>query len=88
VRPCSERHPIAQAAVEQQGAATQEIARNVSQAAQGTSEVSANIAGVSQASRQTGAAAAEVLASANALNHNGETLQTQVESFLSAVRAA
>ena len=39
-------------AVEEQGAATQEIARNVQQAAQGTHEVSANIGGVTAAHRR------------------------------------
>ena len=37
------------AAVEEQGAATEEIARNVDQAAQGTTEVTRNITGVSRA---------------------------------------
>ena len=75
-------------AVEEQGAATQEIARNVQQAAQGTQEVSANIAGVSQAAQQTGAAATQVLASANELSKNGELLKQQVDDFLREVRAA
>ena len=75
-------------AVEQQGAATQEISRNVLQAAQGTQEVSGNIMGVTQAAEQTGAAAAQVLASAGALSRNGEALKTQVDAFLAEVRAA
>jgi methyl-accepting chemotaxis protein len=37
-------------AVEEQGAATQEISRNIQQAAQGTQEVAGNITGVTQAS--------------------------------------
>ncbi len=41
------------AAVEQQGAATQEIVRNVSQAALGAGEVTSNIVGVAQASEET-----------------------------------
>src|ERR1700748_3603368 len=45
------------AAVEQQGAATREIARNIQHAAGGTTEVSGNIAGVSTASAEAGAAA-------------------------------
>ena len=44
------------AVVEEQGAATQEIARSAQQAAKGTSEVSANIAGVTQAAGETGSA--------------------------------
>jgi methyl-accepting chemotaxis protein len=44
-------------AVEEQGAATQEIARNVQQAAQGTDEVTRTIHTVKEASVGTGAAA-------------------------------
>jgi methyl-accepting chemotaxis protein len=74
-------------AVEEQGAATQEISRNVQQAAQGTQEVSANSSGVSEAARQTGQAAAEVLQSAGELSRNGAALRTQVDEFLRTVRA-
>jgi methyl-accepting chemotaxis protein len=42
------------AAVEQQGTATREIARNVQHAAGGTSQVSSNIVGVSTASAEAG----------------------------------
>jgi methyl-accepting chemotaxis protein len=49
------------AAVEEQDAATQEIARNVEQAAQGTQQVSGNIAGVTSAADETGSAANQVL---------------------------
>ncbi len=75
-------------AVEQQGAATQEIARNVSQAAKGTADVSSNIAGVSAAAQQTGTAATAVLSRAGELSKNSEALKTYVESFLREVRAA
>jgi methyl-accepting chemotaxis protein len=42
------------AAVEEQGAATREIARNIQHAAGGTSDVSSNIVGVSNASNEAG----------------------------------
>jgi methyl-accepting chemotaxis protein len=74
-------------AVEEQGAATQEISRNVQQAAQGTQEVSLNIGGVSQAATQSGAAARQVLESADELSKNGSKLQTEVQEFLRTVRA-
>jgi methyl-accepting chemotaxis protein len=74
-------------AVEEQGAATQEISRNVQQAAQGTQEVSANISGVTEAAHQTGAAASEVLAASTELGKNGELLKVQVNEFLRSVRA-
>jgi len=75
-------------AVEEQSAATQEIARNFEQAAAGTTEVSSNIAGVTQAVNATGTAAGQVLGAAGELAKQGETLRRQVDRFLSAVRAA
>jgi len=75
-------------AVEEQGAATQEISRNVQQAAQGTTEVSSNIGGVTAAAEQTGAAAGQVLSSAGELQKNGNVLKSQVDEFLRTVRAA
>ena len=75
-------------AVEEQGAATREIAHNVAQAAKGTGEVSANIVGVRDAARETGVAADQVVSSAAELSQNGETLKAQVDAFLREVRAA
>ncbi|KAA0071542.1 methyl-accepting chemotaxis protein [Tardiphaga sp. P9-11] len=76
------------AAVEEQGAATLEIARNVAEAARGTGEVSQNIAGVNDAARETGLAASRVVESAGDLSRNGEDLRTQVDVFLREVRAS
>ncbi len=76
------------AAVEEQGAATQEIVRNVSQAAQGTGEVTSTIAGVAGAAEETGAAASQVLASASELSRQSEHLGAEVGRFLDTVRAA
>jgi methyl-accepting chemotaxis protein len=73
-------------AVEEQGAATQEISRNVQQAAQGTTEVSTNVAGVTQAAQQTGHASAEVLQAADTLSRSGAHLKTEVEAFLRKAR--
>ena len=74
-------------AVEEQGAATQEISRNVQQAAHGTTEVSSNISSVTQAAQETGSAASQVLASAGELAKNGTLLRDQVSAFLKEVRA-
>ena len=76
------------AAVEEQGAATQEIARNVQQASQGTGEVSANITGVNQAAGMTGASAVEVLGAASKLNEQARSLSVEVDAFLKKVAAA
>jgi methyl-accepting chemotaxis protein len=76
------------AAVEEQSASTQEIARNVQQAAQGTNDVSSNIAHVSKAADDTGAAASQVLGSARDLSKQSETLRSELDRFLGAIRAA
>jgi methyl-accepting chemotaxis protein len=75
-------------AVEEQGAATKEIARNVQQASAGTNEVSANIANVTQAATETGAAASQVLSSAGELAKQSENLSYQVDAFIAKIRAA
>jgi methyl-accepting chemotaxis protein len=76
------------AAVEEQGAATQEITRNITRAAQGTTEVAANIADVNRGAGETGTASAHVLSSARALSGESHRLKREVEKFLSTVRAA
>jgi methyl-accepting chemotaxis protein len=76
------------AAVEQQNAATQEIARNVQEASAGTGEVSTNIAGVSHAVSETGAAATQVLGSAETLSAQANALNTEMGKFLATIRAA
>jgi methyl-accepting chemotaxis protein len=74
--------------MEEQGAATQEIARNVQQAAQGTQLVTGNILDVKRGAGETGSAAAQVLAAAQELARHSEDLGREVDSFLSGVRAA
>jgi methyl-accepting chemotaxis protein len=73
-------------AVQQQTAATAEIARNVEQAAAGTHEVTANIQSVEAAAQETGAAAAQINASATELSRQAEFLRTEVTRFLEQVR--
>ena len=75
-------------AVEEQGAATSEIARNVQQAAQGTQAVSDTIGGVSQSAASTGAAAQQVLGSAGQLSQNVDHLKREVQEFLASVKSA
>jgi methyl-accepting chemotaxis protein len=74
-------------AVEEQGAATQEIARNVQQAAEGTREVSTNIAGVQAAVAEAGSGANNVRDAARDLSSQSESLTRQVDSFIGRVRA-
>ncbi len=75
-------------AVEEQRAATQEIARNIGQASEGTREVSSNIAGVSRSVGHTGTAAAQVLTSAKGLADMAAQLRAEADKFLATVRAA
>jgi methyl-accepting chemotaxis protein len=76
------------AAVEEQGAATQEISRNVTQAANGTAKVASNITDVNRGANETGSASADVLRAAQSLAKDSGQLRGEVEKFLSSVRAA
>lgn len=75
------------AAVEQQGAATREITRNVQEAADGTRLVSDNIMAVRSTAEATGASASQVLSVAGNLSHQAGILQAAVHDFVSRVRA-
>ena len=66
------------AAVEEQGTATREIARNVHEASQGTTAVAHDIAKVSRGAEETGAASAQVLASARTLSADSDKLKHEV----------
>jgi methyl-accepting chemotaxis protein len=76
------------AAVEEQGATTQEIARSVQQAAHSTAQVASSIGDVNKGAGETGSASAQVLASAQALSEEGNKLKIEVQNFLATVRAA
>jgi methyl-accepting chemotaxis protein len=75
-------------AVEEQGAATQEISRNVQQAAEGTHMVSSNIVDVQRGAGETGSASAQVLSAAQSLSRDSNRLKLEVGKFLDTVRAA
>ncbi|CAN5477997.1 methyl-accepting chemotaxis protein [soil metagenome] len=75
-------------AVEEQGAATEEISRNVQQAAQGTMQVSSNITDVQRGASETGSASSQVLSAAQSLSSESSRLKLEVGKFLSSVRAA
>jgi methyl-accepting chemotaxis protein len=75
-------------AVEQQRAMTQEIARNIREAASGTEEVAENIGTVTSTANETGSSAALVLDSATELARQSELMRSEVNSFLATIRAA
>jgi methyl-accepting chemotaxis protein len=74
------------AAVEEQGAATQGIAQNAQQAADGSSAVSRNIAGVTTTVEDTNQAATDVLEVAADLSRQVVSLRQEIDQFLSQVR--
>ena len=75
-------------AVEEQGAATQDISRNVADALGETAHVASNISGVREAAGATTSIAAEVLAAAEGLSQRVDALRGETERFLARVRAA
>jgi methyl-accepting chemotaxis protein len=79
---------IIAAAVDKQGASTQEISHNAMQAAQGTSQIVTNINDASRGAGKMGSASAQVLASAQSLASESNHLKIGVDKFLASVRAA
>ena len=70
------------AAVQQQGAATGEIARSAGEAAEGTRQVSTSIDAVSDAARETERTADALLDAAGGLSRQAQGLRGMVDSFL------
>jgi methyl-accepting chemotaxis protein len=76
------------AAMQEQGAATAEIARNVEQAASATSDVSTTIGALSSATQEVGQSAGLVLSASDGVVQNAGSLKQQIAAFLTQVRAA
>lgn len=74
------------AAIEQQGAVTREISRNVQRAAKGTAQVAASIAEVNRGAGDTGTASSQILTSAQLLSEQSARLRGAMEKFLATVR--
>ncbi|MBS1166592.1 MAG: methyl-accepting chemotaxis sensory transducer [Proteobacteria bacterium] len=75
-------------AVEEQGSATNEIVRNVTQASAGTAEVTANIGTVAATTQHIGDAADRVKSLAGDLSTQSQALSTEMTRFLATIRAA
>lgn len=71
-----------------QGAATEEIARNISDAATGTQYVAQNVAGTTDAIGQTVRATQDMVDAVEYLSSHAKVLDESVEGFLSKVQAA
>ncbi|MCU1484983.1 MAG: methyl-accepting chemotaxis sensory transducer [Actinomycetia bacterium] len=69
-------------AVEEQTVTTNEIGRNVSQAADGANEIARNVAGVAQASEDTASGASNTLVAADGLALMAEELRRLVSQFV------
>jgi methyl-accepting chemotaxis protein len=76
------------AAIDEQGAATQEITRNTQQAAKGTEQVTTNVVGLRDGAETAGKAASQVLSAATDLNNQADGMRKEVDRFLSNIRAA
>ncbi|MDB5625903.1 MAG: putative chemotaxis sensory transducer [Tardiphaga sp.] len=76
------------AAVEEQGAATQEIARSAQLSAQLSARVASEVTEVNEGSSQTSFASGHVLDAAQSLSVQSVHLRTEVDKFLDSVRAA
>jgi methyl-accepting chemotaxis protein len=68
-------------AVEEQSATTNEMSRNVTEAARGSNEITQNIAGVSEAARGTSASASDSMKAAERLAHMSTQLRGLIEQF-------
>ncbi|MFD2262767.1 methyl-accepting chemotaxis protein [Lacibacterium aquatile] len=75
-------------AIEQQGAATAEIAEGVALAARGTQEVTGAVGGVSQSAGEAGEAAATVRGASEALSGDTGRLTQALDRFLANLRVA
>lgn len=75
-------------AVEEQGAATGEIAENCQQAATGTQEVTDNISGVGRAAEMTGSASTQLLSLSEGLSNQATELGSVVATFVRDLNAA
>ena len=86
IRHINETSSAIASAVEEQGSATEEIARNVLQAAEGASAVSANIANLSLSATETDQASTNVMHAAQDLTQQSATLQQGVQNFIKTIR--
>lgn len=73
--------------VQQQRVATDEITRNIHEAATGSRDVTQNISMVSQSAADTSIAAGDLSSASGELSTMAERLQLEVQKFLDAVRA-
>jgi methyl-accepting chemotaxis protein len=76
------------AAVQEQGAATEDIARTIERTAAGTDAVTAAIGEVGRSASRTGTSAGQVLASAGDVPRQSKQLSREVDAFVAGILAA
>ena len=86
IRDVSDISTVISTAVEQQKAATQEIARNVEEAANGTMGVSTSIGDVLQAANDSNTAATTIEGASNSVAVESSNLREEVTKFLQGVQ--
>ncbi|WP_456701847.1 MULTISPECIES: methyl-accepting chemotaxis protein [unclassified Bradyrhizobium] len=74
-------------AMDQQGAVTKDIARNIQHAAAMSTTVAGNIRQVAQKAFMTGASSSQVLTSANVLARTSHHLKIEADDFLTGIRS-
>ncbi|WP_237152140.1 methyl-accepting chemotaxis protein [Oryzibacter oryziterrae] len=74
-------------AVEEQGAATSEIAENCRRAAEGTTQVTGNISGVGHAAEMTGSASTQLMGLSSELQRQAADMGGAVANFVETLRA-
>jgi methyl-accepting chemotaxis protein len=75
------------AAVEEQGAATQEISRTVQRSSEGTQEIRRHLTDVAQAAQDAARAAEDVLKTSGSLGERSTQLRSGVDGFVNRIRA-
>jgi methyl-accepting chemotaxis protein len=76
------------AAMEQQGATTQEIARNINQAAERIGQVSSNLGSIAETAETTSDAVVALHGASESLRHEAEGLDRETARFFDQIRAA
>jgi methyl-accepting chemotaxis protein len=87
VREVNEIAGVVAATATQQAAATDEITRNVQQAAQGAQEVAGNVGGLREGAQSTSAGAEQVLCTAGDVARQATDLRTAIDSYVEQVAA-
>lgn len=82
----SEISAIIASSIEEQGAGTRDIAKNMKEASETANDVSKNATFAATLAKTTGESAGQMLNASGELSRQAETLRSEVDSFLSSIR--